>query len=796
MATPAALAQSRVDGAAATAEVPDAPLRLRLDDQRLDAGNRSGGAAGTRRATSIVLRAQALRARPDLETVAEGDAELRQAGLSLRADRLVYDSADDRATARGHVRIERDGNVYSGPEMQLQLQRFEGFFLQPEYHFARTDAGGRAQRVDFLDASRSVAIGATYSSCRPEDFGEPDWQLSAERVKLDFDTNTGIAEGASLRFLGVPILGAPVLSFPLSDARKSGWLPPSINLDSRSGFELGVPYYWNLAPNRDATITPVIRTRRGVGVEAEFRYLERDVEGRAMLDVLPNDRVAGRERHLWQLDHQGGWSTVPGLRYSLRGLRAGDDAYWRDFPGAMPSLLPRLLPLDAQVHSPLPFASLASAWPGSHAEAYARVQRWQVLQSTDSTGTMLAPYQREPQVGLRLRGPLPGGLAMALESEVTRFTRSDGLASTTLPTGSRWHAVGSLTRAWEGEAWWLRPRLALNAASYRADQVLGSTGSRQASRLIPTFSIDAGMVFERESHWFGRDQRQTLEPRLLYVNTPYRDQSHLPKWDTVGRDFNLVSLFSENAFTGIDRVSDAHQMTAGVSSRWLDEATGAQTLRLGVAQRFLFRDQRVTAGEITDAGLEPDGPAYTQRFSDLLLEGSTSLVPHWRFDAAMQYSADAARPLRSILGARWQPGPFRTLGATYRLARGLSEQLDVGWQWPVYRREGNTAPAPGGGRCGGVLYTVGRVNYSLKDSRITDSAFGFEYDAGCWIGRIVAERQSTGRSEAATRLMIQLELTGLSRLGSNPLKSLKDNIPGYQLLRDERSSSTSTQAAP
>ncbi|HPG81431.1 MAG TPA: LPS-assembly protein LptD, partial [Piscinibacter sp.] len=216
-------------------------LRTATDLQPLPRGE------GTR-ALPIILRARELRGRPDLETLAEGDAEFRRGGLVIRADRLSYDHPDDLALARGQVRISRDGNVYSGPELQLHVQRFEGFFLEPTYHFGRTGAGGTARRIDFLDEQRAVATGATYTSCPSDGSGGPAWLLTTDRVKMDFEANEGIAEHAVLRFYGVPILGAPVLSFPLTDARKSGWLPPSVNLDSKSGLQFSMPYYWNIAP--------------------------------------------------------------------------------------------------------------------------------------------------------------------------------------------------------------------------------------------------------------------------------------------------------------------------------------------------------------------------------------------------------------------------------------------------------------------------------------------------------------------------------------------------------------------
>jgi LPS-assembly protein len=358
----------------------------------------------------------------------------------------------------------------------------------------------------------------------------------------------------------------------------------------------------------------------------------------------------------------------------------------------------------------------------------------------------------------------------------------------------RLHALGSVSYPWREPGSWLIPKLSLNAAAYRTDEPMAD-GRREARRFIPTLSIDTGLEFERETQGFGRALRQTLEPRLLYTNTPFHEQAGLPNYDAAGKDFNFSSIYSENSFSGVDRVADAHQLTAGVTTRLVDAVSGAEALRLGLVQRYLFRSQQVTAKPDGSA----DGEALEQRFSDLLLLGSSNVLPQLTLDTSLQYSPDISRSVRSILGARYSPGPFRTLSTTYRFARGLSEQLEIGWQWPL---TGGTPQTPaalaaasgvgaataqrGGGSCGGGWYTVGRVNYSMKDSRVTDSILGFEYDAGCWIGRIVAERLSTGRSEATTRLLLQLELVGLSRIGSNPLKVLKDNIPGYRLLREDR----------
>lgn len=731
----------------------------------------------------IELRAREIRGRPDQDAQAEGQVELRRGPLELQADWLSWEQARDLAIARGQVRVRNPHGRYSGTELQLQLQRFEGHFLQPAYELDRFAAGGRAERIDFLGERRSTAHQAWYTSCPRDDLdaravgpgGErPAWVLKTDRVHLDFDRNEGIAEGAVLRFMDIPILALPTMSFPLGEGRKSGWLPPTVDFDTRSGLSLAVPWYWNLAPNHDATLTPTIITRRGAGLAAEFRYLEPGYGGRVQVDTLPQDRVAGRSRWAVWAEHDG---TLPlDGRWHLDGLRVSDDAWWKDFPRDTRSLDPRVLASRLQAEHDLRVA-------GGRGLAYARLLRWQVLQGSDVP--VVAPYERLPQLGVELAGDGAWGMRYALQSELNRFGLPDRAGSSAEPTGWRGHVLGEMAWTWRRPGVWVRPRLSVNAARYQLDQPLAD-GRRRASRVIPGFAVEGGLAFERETSLLGRAVRQTLEPRAMYVHTPFRDQTGLPNFDSAAKDFNFNSIFSDNAFSGIDRVSDAHQVTAGVTTRLIDGASGAEALRLGVVQRYLLRTQRIT----------PEGVPFTRRFSDLFLLGSASPGAGLAFEGALQYSPDIRRPMRTIASARWKPGEFRTLSTTYRFSRGLTEQLELGWQWPVWKSDAaaqtsaNPKRALSAGGCGGTWYAVGRVNYSMRDSRVTDSVLGAEYDAGCWILRVVGERQSTGRSEATTHVLVQLELVGLSRLGSNPLRVLKDNVPGYQLLRDERGEST------
>lgn len=709
--------------------------------------------------TPVTIDADRIDVRPDIDASATGDVRVRRGPLAIRADRIGYDRPADTVRASGDVRVTHEGDRFSGTELELQLRSYEGFVLQPEYFFARTQGGGSAERVDLAGRSRLTLTRGNYTSCDREGNGAPDWLLSAERLTIDVDANEGVAEGAVLEFLGLPILPIPTLRFPVTDQRKSGWLPPTFGLDSRSGVEFGVPYYWNIAPSYDATLTPIFFSRRGFGGAGEFRYLQPQFRGQVLVQGVPHDRAADDSRWAGALRHEGVVGDGWGYRADVQ--RVSDDDYWKDFSRPDARFTPRLLPQELALART--FGGFGRQWT-----LYGGVQQWQVLQDSDPQARIVAPYERSPQVGLRGAGGL-GPLEYTIETEYNRFTRpsSDDDAI----TGQRAHAIGSVAWPLRAPEGFLIPRAAFNAAAYDTDRPM-SDGRTRAQRVIPTVSADGGLIFERDTIWFGRALRQTLEPRLVYAYTPTREQSALPLFDTALKDFNEVSIYSDNAFAGVDRVSDAHQVTAGVSTRMTEQATGIERLRVALVQRYLLRDMAVTI----------DGQPPSQRFSDVLLLGSSTVTPDWTLDGSVQYSPSLDRTTRSILGARYSPGPFRTVGARYSYARGLTEQVDVGWQWPLFGAVEGDPPSVSG--CKGTTYGVGRLSYSLRDSRLTGALLGFEYDSGCWIARAVVDSLSTGPGETRTRILMQLELVGLSRLGTNPLRVLKDNIPGYRLLRD------------
>ena len=317
--------------------------------------------------------------RTDLETVVEGEAHLRRGDTMIRADRLEYYQPDDLAKARGNVRINRAGNIFEGPLLELKVDAFEGFFNEPRYRFLRNNAYGEASRVDFIDDKRAIIRNATYTTCQrePGPSWMPDWIMRAATLRIDNEEEVGYATNARLEFMDVPILALPALSFPLSDKRKSGLLPPTIGIDNLNGVEFTQPYYWNIAPNRDATFYPSLMSKRGLDLGGEFRYLERDYNGVARANVMPGDRLRDRDRWAYSLQHQGLLQTpvsaVGALGLNLNLNRVSDDNYWRDFSRTTTSLTQRLLASDGTL-----------GWSGGNFSFNARALKWQTLQDVSS----------------------------------------------------------------------------------------------------------------------------------------------------------------------------------------------------------------------------------------------------------------------------------------------------------------------------------------------------------------------------------------------------------------------------
>jgi LPS-assembly protein len=715
-----------------------------------------------RRDMPTFLSGDSLNGQIDERVVIEGQAELRNRSTVLRGDWLQYTLPDDTARARGNVRINREGNVYQAPEAELEVEAFRGYLTKPTFDLLRNGAQGDAERMDFLDDKHAILHNARYSTCRRDGGPEwlPDWVLKAQRINIDNEDETGVAEGATLRFMDIPILPIPEISFPLSSKRKSGFLTPIIGLGNVNGVEVSQPYYLNLAPNRDATVWGTLMSKRGVDLAGEFRYLEAPYQGLIWGNYMPWDRLRDEKRWGFAAVHSG---TLPGgMGLNLNLNRVSDDNYWKDFTRVSTSLTTRLLPSDANL-----------TWSQGGFSAAARALYWQTLQ--DSSAPITPPYNRMPQLTARYGGSAAAGFDYSVNADYTKFESVPSL--TGQPNGQRAFVAAQVSRPWIQPGAFVTPKLMLQATNYAFDGNL-SNGDARANVTVPTVSLDSGLIFERDTSYFGRDLRQTLEPRAFYVYTPYRNQNYLPNYDTTSFDYNFTTIYQENSYAGNDRIADNNLLTLGLSTRLLDPATGAQAAQLGIANRLRFSAQQVT--------LPGQAPVPTG-WSDILVGGIVNWDPRWSARAFIEFDAKTASSVRTTVGGTYNPGNYRVFNAAYRLQAGTSETLDVGWQWPINDLWGDTGLelGKGKGQGPGRWYTVGRMSYSLMNRQLTDALLGFEYDAGCWLTRIVVSRLQTSTSSANTNITMQLELVGFSRLGTSPLKTLRDHISRYQYLRDQ-----------
>ncbi|HEX8963585.1 MAG TPA: LPS-assembly protein LptD [Rhodocyclaceae bacterium] len=700
-----------------------------------------------------------IQGRTDYEMVAEGDAEMRKIGTVLDADKIVYWNLDDEVEATGHVRLLHDQDTFTGPLLRMKVEESTGFFDHPSYTMPRMSkimpgtmigemvtkpvdvpvtGRGEADRIDFKGENVYQVANGTYSTCAA---GNQDWVAKAKDLTLDY--NREVAEGTdgTVTFKGVPILYSPWIDFSLDNQRKSGFLSPTIGSTNTSGAEVSVPWYWNIAPDKDATITPRLMQKRGIQWNADIRDLRDSgnpvapYENIARFEYLPNDRLTGTNRYGYSVLRSENFGY--GFTGNLNVNGVSDGTYFTDLskPGAV-------APSTYMVRQGS--LSYTSSWWSTSVMA----QRYQVLQDP-ALPPIAAIYSRLPQINiLANRYDLPLGGVFNFTGEAVDFSHP------TSTIGWRNTAYPQLSLPIQNSFMQVTPKLGVSVTKYSLDTRGDTSIPQDQTRTVPIFSLDSSVAFERDADLFGRNVTQTLEPRLYYLYVPYRDQSKVPVFDTGLADFNFAQIFSENRYAGGDRIGDANQLTAAVTSRLIDPASGVEMIRGVVGQRYYFSDQKVTL---------PGETPRTSRTADLLAAVSGLVMPKTYVDTGWQYNPNDKLTERLNLGMRYQPEIGKVLNAGYRYTRDLLGQIDVSAQWPL----------------GNGWHAVGRYNYSTKDRQLIQTLGGFEYDAGCWIVRLVVQSIATQTQKATTSFFVQLELNGFSRLGSNPLDILKRNIPGY-----------------
>jgi LPS-assembly protein len=667
------------------------------------------------------------------DAVLSGNVTIRMGQRLLTADEAEINAEQRSVRMKGDVE-------YLDPTLRVRGQggsfEQEGFgeFKGAEFELLDRSVRGAAQDARLRAGGRVIEMeGVKYTACPP---GQDDWQLAAGEISIDQKTQIGTGRDVRLDFLGVPILYVPWISFPVGDQRKSGVLFPIIGSSSTSGTQVAVPYYFNLAPNYDATLTSRWYSSRGLRLDPELRYLDENTRSQLNVEYLYHDDERGDARSL--IDFRHVTRLAPRTRVLVDAGNASDPDYFEDFGVGFEGTSVTFVDRYAELRRDTEHWSLGL-----------RAQDYQVIDRDLPDGD--APYSILPQFSaLGTWRNLADGLSGSFAGEATYFDRQVG------PQGARLDAEPALE--------WRLDRngaFAAAGASYRYTQYIlddvASGASESPSRSLPRGSLDAGLVLER---LVGSNQQRihTLEPRLLYLYVPYRQQDDLPVFDTATPDLNLVQLFRNNRYVGADRVGDANQMSVGLTTRLLDSRNGRQFLSATLGQAFYFEDPRVRL---------PDETARNRSTSDVVAELDLAGFQHWNARFAYQWNPDESETERSEAFLQYAPAPGRIVNAGYRFRSDLLEQFDLSGAWPINPQWRGFA----------------RWVYSISEEKTLDQFVGVEYASCCWAVRFITRRYVSSRTgDSDTSFGLQLELKGLSSVGVDNEAFLREAIRGYSAL--------------
>jgi LPS-assembly protein len=654
----------------------------------------------------------------------KGPVNVRQGDRTLSSHDATYDAATETFDAAGNVEY-RDPRVHLSGDAATWQTGGGGSFNNAEFDLPARQARGHASSIVFDPEGHLVLTGVEYTACP---VGHRDWFLRAQSIDIDQQAGQGVGRDVELNFKGVPLFYLPVVSFPTSDARKSGFLFPTIGDSTNNGLEVAVPYYWNLAPNYDATLTPGYMSKRGATFGTEFRFLTSDSRGQFDSDWVPYDASADRDRSFIRFTEQTDFGSR--LRFDTNVAYTSDSAYFEDFGVGSEATSVIYLTRAARL------TYLDSNW-----QATGLVEQWQTIDQTVALTDR--PYTRAPQIIIHGRWGEDVGPEFDVRGEAVNFTRDTGIQ------GDRYDVEPTASWAFRGPGAFLVPSVGWRATRYALRDDPGVDDSPAFS--APIASVDGGLTFERTDG----ARLETFEPRALYTYIPYRDQSTVPIFDTGLPDFNLIQLFRSERYVGGDRLGDANQLAVGATSRVVDAASGNQLLAATLGEIYYFTPPKVTL---------PTEPAVVGDTSDVVAQVALAAYKHWNVDLGEQWDPHAGRSDVSELQLQYQPAGDRVVNFGYRFRRDLLEQVDASSAWPVADSWN--------------LYA--RYVYSLRDRTATDAFAGFEYRSCCWGLRLVFRHYvSTFTGTRDTSLSLQLELNGLSSVGQKTGAFLEQSIRGY-----------------
>ncbi len=676
-----------------------------------------------------------------------GRAEMARNRQQATADRIEYNASDDTANLVGNVSYWDEDLFLKSKDAFLQFDNGVGNLSTANYILKESRGRGTAETMVLDIGTRTDMEKTDYTTCDPDN---QFWQFIASSLSLDHENNQGKARHAILRIKNIPVFYTPYISFPLSKARKSGFLTPAYGTTSRNGFEFRTPYYWNISPARDATLTPRFLTDSGVMAIGEYRYLHTRGQGEINIEYLPGDNARdGKHRNFIDLKLSQRFAGTGNIFATYS--RVSDKFYFEDFGSQLSAASTSFL------EQRLDFSYAGTNW-----NILARVQNFQTVDR--SIPATSRPYKRLPQIVFNYHRPKKNNaLNYGLKGEAVYFDRGDnivisnGIQTNNSVNGLRLDLKPYVSFPMTTKAAFIKPKLGFNYTQYSLeDNILFKSSP---NRVLPIFSLDSGIFFERNTRLLKTDFMQTLEPRLYYLFIPNDKQDDLPVFDTGQYTFSFSSLFYENRFSGTDRMGDANQITLALTSRLINQTTGKNVGQISLGQKFFLRDRKVTL---------PGRAIRDEGSSAFVASAKTTLIDHWNISGNIQWNPNNTQHTERLTArAIYRPGAGKILNFSYRMIRdvGSIEQSDISLRWPFGRN----------------WSVVGRWNYAIPQGRSLELFGGIEYEHCCWSFRAVARRFLTSiNGEFDTGLFLQMELKGVASIGRKTVGFLKQQIPGYQ----------------
>jgi len=655
-----------------------------------------------------------------------GNAEIEKDGLIINADSLKYNKADDTFTGEGNIRIQSpDGHIFQADSMEMEVGTELGSAKGVEYTIVNTErkpkredrafvrAQGRADGIEFVGKDLISLQNATYSTCRKD---KEIAVLSATDIELDTTAGTGKAKNMILRMYDVPVFWFPYVSFPIDDTRKSGFLMPSIGSTTKSGTVFNVPYYWNIAPNMDATIAGKYYSDRGLQGQGEYRYLSEKFKGQLLGTYLADDKKTDEDRYAYHVGHNQRFSNR--WRADVDYTAVSDADYFDDFSDELLFTSATYLRQNASL-----------AYAGDWLRGEASYSHFQTIDETIPESTR--PYTQEPRVVLSTNLPSMNRFKLYAYGEYNNFQRDDRVS------GPRTDLLASAEYDLSALYGFFKPKVSARYTAYSLENVTEGL-SEDPTRSIGSVSLDTGLYFDRLATMKGKDYTHTLEPRLYYLYVPYENQDDIPVFDTGETSFSVSQMFRENRFTSADRIGDANQMTLALTSRLLESDSGRELIRGLIGQIYYFEDRRVTL---------PGREEQTFGRSDFVGELYVNLTDRLNMFNFLQYNAEDSELDQFRTDLRYTHGPGKNFNLGYYYVNGgLDEQVNADLAWPLGPRWDVSA----------------RTRYSLSDSRNLLNGLGIGYSACCWGLRLSGQRRVDNQSEYINSFMLEFELNGLT----------------------------------